>query len=71
MLALLTAAASSATAIVYLAHNGDSEANWVAICLRFDGFCQRISGSVVASFIGVVFFIVLVVMSALIMRRRR
>ncbi|RWW69065.1 hypothetical protein BHE74_00023354 [Ensete ventricosum] len=69
MLALTTAAASAAAAIVYLAHNGDDKANWIAICLRFDGFCQRISGAVVASFIAVVFFMVLVVMSALVMRK--
>ncbi|THU62808.1 hypothetical protein C4D60_Mb01t09030 [Musa balbisiana] len=69
MMELTIAAASSATAIVYLAHNGSSKANWVAICLRFDGFCQSISGAVVASFIAVVFFMVLVVMSALVMRK--
>ncbi|CAL9107946.1 unnamed protein product [Musa textilis] len=69
MVALTTAAASAAAAIVYLAHNGDAKANWIAICLRFDGFCQRISGAVVASFIAVVFFMVLVVMSALVMRK--
>ncbi|CAD5163543.1 casparian strip membrane protein 2-like [Musa acuminata AAA Group] len=69
MVALTTAAASAAAAIVYLAHNGDAKANWIAICLRFDGFCQRISGAVVASFIAVVFFFVLVVMSALVMRK--
>ncbi|URD73331.1 CASP-like protein [Musa troglodytarum] len=70
MMELTIAAASSATAIVYLAHNGSSKANWVAICLRFDGFCQSISGAVVASFIAVVFFMVLVVMSALVMRKQ-
>ncbi|RZS05155.1 hypothetical protein BHM03_00035620 [Ensete ventricosum] len=69
LITLTIAAASSATAIVYLAHNGSSKANWVAICLRFDGFCQSISGAVVASFIAVVFFMVLVIMSALVMRK--
>ncbi|WOL03504.1 casparian strip membrane protein 1 [Canna indica] len=69
MVAFTASAASSAAAIVYLAHNGSDKANWVAICLRFDGFCQRISGAVVASFVAVVFFIVLVIMSGLVMRK--
>ncbi|OVA10036.1 Uncharacterized protein family UPF0497 [Macleaya cordata] len=65
MVALTTAGAASAAAIVYLAHNGNSSANWVAICQQFNGFCQRISGAVVASFVAVVIFMVLLVMSAL------
>ncbi|WOL15659.1 casparian strip membrane protein 1 [Canna indica] len=69
MVAFTAAAAASAAAIVYLAHNGSEKANWVGICLRFDGFCQRISGAVVASFIAVVFFMVLVVMSGLVLRK--
>nr|XP_010943799.1 casparian strip membrane protein 2-like [Elaeis guineensis] len=69
MVGLTTAAASAAAAIVYLAHTGSKKANWVAICLRFDGFCQHISGAVVVSFVAVVLFMVLVVMSALAMRK--
>ncbi|KAG6496504.1 casparian strip membrane protein 1-like [Zingiber officinale] len=70
MVAFTSAAASSAAAIVYLAHNGSSEANWVAICLQFDGFCQRISGAVVAAFIAVVFFMALLLISGLLLRKR-
>ncbi|KAG6500443.1 hypothetical protein ZIOFF_040288 [Zingiber officinale] len=51
-------------------HNGSSEANWVAICLQFDGFCQRISGAVVAAFIAVVFFMALLLISGLLLRKR-
>lgn len=69
MVALTTAAASSAAAIVYLAHGGSEKANWVAICLRFGSFCQQISGAVVVSFVAVVLLMVLVVMSALAMRK--
>ena len=69
MLALTTAGAASATAIVYLAHNGDSSANWIAICQQFTDFCQSVSGAVVASFIAVVIFMLLVMMSALALRK--
>ncbi|KAI3706502.1 hypothetical protein L6452_24290 [Arctium lappa] len=66
---LITAAASAAASIVYLAHNGNSNANWAAICQQFDDFCQRVSGAVVASFITAVIFMVLVVVSAVALRR--
>ncbi|KAJ4772427.1 Casparian strip membrane protein 1 [Rhynchospora pubera] len=68
ILALLTAAASSAAAIVYLAHNGNAKANWIAICMQFHGFCVRTSGAVVGSFIAVLIFMLLIVMSALSIR---
>ncbi|XP_073055277.1 casparian strip membrane protein 3-like [Primulina eburnea] len=59
-----TSAAASAAAIVYLAQNGNSNTNWLAICQQFDDFCQRVSGAVVASFITAVIFIFLVLISA-------
>lgn len=69
MVALTTAAASSAAAIVYLAHTGNDKANWVAICLQFNDFCQRSSGAVVASFVAAVLLMLLVVVSALAVRK--
>ncbi|KAJ9554769.1 hypothetical protein OSB04_009383 [Centaurea solstitialis] len=64
MVALTTAAAGGAASIVYLAHNGNGDANWPAICQQFNDFCQKISGAVVASFLSVVVLMVLVVLSA-------
>ncbi|PIN16658.1 hypothetical protein CDL12_10683 [Handroanthus impetiginosus] len=66
---LATSAAASSAAIVYLAHNGNSSANWLAICQQFTDFCQRISGAVVASFITVALLIFLVLLSALALRK--
>ncbi|KAK9921361.1 hypothetical protein M0R45_029872 [Rubus argutus] len=40
-LTLATSAAAAATAIVYLAHNGNSSSNWLAICNQFGDFCQK------------------------------
>lgn len=64
MVALTTSAAGGAASIVYLAHNGNSDANWPAICQQFNDFCQKISGAVVASFLSVVILMALVVLSA-------
>nr|P0DI32.1 RecName: Full=Casparian strip membrane protein 1; Short=TkCASP1 [Taraxacum kok-saghyz] len=64
MVGLTTAAAGGAASIVYLAHNGNSDANWPAICQQFNDFCQEVSGAVVASFITVVVLMFLIVLSA-------
>ncbi|XP_004304287.1 PREDICTED: casparian strip membrane protein 1 [Fragaria vesca subsp. vesca] len=70
MLALLTSGASAATAIVYLAHKGNAKANWFAICQQFNSFCERISGSLIGSFVAIVIFILLILMSAAALSRR-
>jgi uncharacterized protein (TIGR01569 family) len=59
-----------AAAIVDLAHNGNLRANWVPICMQFHGFCQRTSGSVVASFLTVVILMFLVILAACSIRKR-
>ncbi|KAF0925302.1 hypothetical protein E2562_016001 [Oryza meyeriana var. granulata] len=69
MAMLLTAAAAAATAMVYVAHEGNLRANWVPICLQFHGFCQRTSGAVIASFLAVFVLMILIVMAACTMRR--
>lgn len=64
MVGLATAAAASSAAIVYLAHTGNTSANWPAICQQFGDFCKSVSGAVVASFITVVILMFLIVLSA-------
>ena len=66
---LTTSAAAAATAIVYLAHNGNPNTNWLPICQQFGDFCQAVSSAVVAASIAVVFFIVLIVISAIALKR--
>ncbi|KAL9318219.1 hypothetical protein ACSQ67_014736 [Phaseolus vulgaris] len=63
-LTLATASAASAAAVVYLAHNGDQDTNWLAICNQFGDFCAQTSSAVVSSFVAVVVFVLLIVMSA-------
>ncbi|ESW16392.1 hypothetical protein PHAVU_007G152900 [Phaseolus vulgaris] len=69
-LTLATASGASAAAIVYLAHNGNQDANWLAICNQFGDFCAQTSGAVVSSLVAVVILLLLVIMSALALRRR-
>ncbi|KAL6176230.1 hypothetical protein ACLB2K_052865 [Fragaria x ananassa] len=68
-LTLNTSAAAAAAAIVYLAHNGSSDANWLDICQQFTDFCQQTSGSVVSAFVAVVMFTVLILLSAVALRK--
>lgn len=69
MMGLITIAASSAAAIVYVGHNGSQHANWMAFCQGFTNFCQTASQAVVTSFVAVVFFMCLVSLSALALKR--
>ncbi|KAK3007624.1 hypothetical protein RJ639_014110 [Escallonia herrerae] len=70
MLALLTAGASAAAAIVYLAHKGNAKANWFAICQQYNSFCERISASLIGSFAAIVVLVLLVLLSAVALSRR-
>ncbi|KAM7269146.1 hypothetical protein ACFE04_024643 [Oxalis oulophora] len=69
MMALANAGACSAASIVYLAHKGNSAANWFAICQQFNNFCERISGALIGSFVAVVLLIIMIVMSAVALSR--
>ncbi|KAB5531671.1 hypothetical protein DKX38_018341 [Salix brachista] len=71
MLGLLTAGASAAAAIVYLAHRGNVRTNWFAICQQYNSFCERISGSLIGSFIGVVLLMLLILLSAVALSRHK
>ncbi|TKY58893.1 CASP protein 6 [Spatholobus suberectus] len=65
MFGLLTTGAAAAAAIVYVAHYGNSSANWFPFCRQYNNFCERISGSLIGSFIAAVLFIILILMSAI------
>ncbi|KAF7823212.1 casparian strip membrane protein 5 [Senna tora] len=69
MMALVTAGASSAAATSYLAHNGSEDANWMAVCSQYTDFCQVGSEAVVVSFVASIFFLCLILVSALALRR--
>ncbi|CAF1867767.1 unnamed protein product [Brassica napus] len=62
---LTTSATAATAAIVYLAHNGNPNTNWLPICQQFGDFCQATSSAVVAASLGIVFFLLLIVISAI------
>ncbi|XVE96364.1 hypothetical protein REPUB_Repub02eG0214800 [Reevesia pubescens] len=68
-LTLTTAAGAAAAAIVYLAHNGNPNTNWLAICQQFGDFCQKVSGAVVASFVTVVVLMLLILLSGFALKK--
>ncbi|KAJ1380711.1 Casparian strip membrane protein [Sesbania bispinosa] len=63
MLGLLIAAASAATAIVYIAHYGNPKANWFPICQQYNDFCQNASGSLIGSFAAAVLLMIIILIS--------
>ncbi|KAI6676855.1 hypothetical protein NL676_037651 [Syzygium grande] len=69
MMALLTAGGSAAAAIVYIAHNGNSSANWFAICQQFNSFCERTTGSLIGSFGATLAMMLLIILSAVVISR--
>ncbi|XP_054810623.1 casparian strip membrane protein 1-like [Prosopis cineraria] len=60
----LTSAAAAAAAIVETAHHGNPSTNWFPICQQYNSFCQRISGTLIGSFIAVIVLIILILISA-------
>ncbi|PQQ19532.1 casparian strip membrane protein 1 [Prunus yedoensis var. nudiflora] len=70
MMGLLTAGASAATAIVYLAYYGNSSTNWFAFCRQFNSFCGRISGSLIGSFVAITVLVLLIIMQSVAISRR-
>nr|XP_043639718.1 casparian strip membrane protein 1-like [Erigeron canadensis] len=71
MLGLLTSGASAATSMVYLAHNGNNSANWLAVCQQYKSFCRRASGSLIGSYGAIVVFILLILLAAIALSRQR
>ncbi|XP_048427601.1 casparian strip membrane protein 1-like [Pyrus x bretschneideri] len=70
MMGLVTAGASAATAIVYLAHYGNPSTSWFAFCQQFNSFCERISGSLIGSFVAITVLVLLIIMSSAAISRR-
>ncbi|GLT62713.1 hypothetical protein SLA2020_353290 [Shorea laevis] len=68
-LTFTTAAAAAAAAIVYLAHTGNPNTKWQVICHQFGDYCQKVSGAVVASFVIVVAYMLLILLSALALKK--
>lgn len=62
-LALASAGDGAATSMSELGRNGNSHAKWNKICDKFETYCKRGGGALIASFIGLVFLLLVTVMS--------
>ncbi|MBA0609848.1 hypothetical protein Godav_010779 [Gossypium davidsonii] len=70
MMAALTIAAGSASAsMVYLAHNGNDDVNWLPFCQQFGDFCQSASGAVIGSLLAAALLLVIIILSAFALKR--
>ncbi|XAR66827.1 hypothetical protein NMG60_11013174 [Bertholletia excelsa] len=58
---LLTSAASAATETVYLVNEGNSYVRWLPICGHVDSYCSQAEQALVAAFIGVLIYLILLV----------
>eukprot|EP00253_Pinus_taeda_P023380 PITA_23380 len=63
MVALVSSGVSAATAIAYVGYKGNSHTQWRKICGIYDRFCHHGVEALVVSFVGLVIFMALSVMS--------
>lgn len=59
MVALVSGGAAAAASMAELGKNGNSHARWNKICDKFDSYCDRGGGALIASFAGVGLLMVL------------
>ncbi|XP_059645044.1 CASP-like protein 1F1 [Cornus florida] len=64
MMTLVMAACAAATAIGYVGRYGNSHTGWMAICDNFAKFCDRVTVSVVLSYLSFIFYLFLTIISA-------
>ncbi|KAK8479086.1 hypothetical protein V6N13_063318 [Hibiscus sabdariffa] len=69
MAGLTMAAGSASASIIYLAHNGNPNTNWLPFCQQFGDFCQAVSGAVVGSLIAGTLLLFLLILSAFALKR--
>ncbi|KAL5053578.1 hypothetical protein RYX36_034260 [Vicia faba] len=62
-LALASAGDGAATSMSELGRNGNSHAKWNKICDKFETYCNRGGGALIASFIGLIHLLIVTVMS--------
>ncbi|CAK8575572.1 unnamed protein product [Lathyrus sativus] len=60
---LLISSISAALAIAQVAKRGNSYAAWLPICSSVPKFCNHMTGSLIASFVGVVIYMILLLLS--------
>ncbi|KAJ4728857.1 CASP-like protein [Melia azedarach] len=64
MASLVLAGCAAATAVGYIGRYGNNHIGWIAICDQFGKFCNRVTGSVILSYVAFLFLLILTVISA-------
>ncbi|KAG9440450.1 hypothetical protein H6P81_020615 [Aristolochia fimbriata] len=63
IVALVTAGSAAAAAVAEIGKSGNSHARWNKICDKFDAYCDRAGGALLASYAGLAFLIAVTVIS--------
>lgn len=63
-LVLVMASASAATAIGYLGKEGNDQIGWMKVCPYYEKFCNRVAISLVFSYVGLMFFLLICALSS-------
>lgn len=64
-LAILSAGTTSAAYMAEIAKKGNSHAQWNKICDKFATFCSHGAGAILASFLGLAIFLVVILLSTI------
>ncbi|KAL4351287.1 hypothetical protein GQ457_06G036390 [Hibiscus cannabinus] len=64
MMSLVLSGVAAGTAIGYVGQYGNSHAGWMEICDRLKKYCERVTTSVLLSYLSVICLVVLTVISA-------
>ncbi|XP_031277347.1 CASP-like protein 1F1 [Pistacia vera] len=64
MMSLLISASAAATAVGYIGRYGNNHIGWVAICDNFGKFCDRITLSLILSYLSFLVMMILTIISA-------
>ncbi|CAN4100612.1 unnamed protein product [Withania somnifera] len=64
MMGLLLAGCAAATAIGYVGKYGSSHTGWIPICDHVDKFCHKVTRSIMLSYIAVIIYLCLTIISA-------
>ncbi|KAL4562209.1 hypothetical protein LXL04_034407 [Taraxacum kok-saghyz] len=63
MISLVSGAATATVFIGEIARHGNSHARWNKICDNFERYCNQASGAISASYIGIFFFMVVIMVN--------
>lgn len=61
---VILAAGAVSSEVLYLAYKGDTSITWSAACGSFDGFCRKATASVAITFVAVVCYTLLSLLSS-------